>query len=152
MTGFAASSISNCIASPNVSHSTNATVSAKMSVSFGSCELQPADPMLAHLMSTTQLGLFLAAALILAFTPGPGIMYVMARTLSGGTPDGIASTLGTAVGGMVHVAVAAVGLSALLAASAQGFLIVKYVGALYLAFLGLRSILSARRAPAIPAI
>jgi len=103
-------------------------------------------------MSTTQLGLFLAAALILAFTPGPGIMYVMARTLSGGTPDGIASTLGTAVGGMVHVAVAAVGLSALLAASAQGFLIVKYVGALYLAFLGVRSIASARRTPGIPAI
>jgi threonine/homoserine/homoserine lactone efflux protein len=108
--------------------------------------------MLANLISTSQLGLFLAAALVLAFTPGPGIMYVMARTLSGGTSDGIASTLGTAVGGMVHVAVAAVGLSALLAASARGFLIVKYVGAMYLVFLGLRAILSARRAPGIPSI
>ena len=108
--------------------------------------------MLAHLISTTQLGLFLAAALILAFTPGPGIMYVMARTLSGGTSDGIASALGTAVGGMVHVVVAAVGLSALLAASAQGFLIVKYVGAMYLVFLGVRSMLSARRTLGIPSI
>ena len=108
--------------------------------------------MLAHLISTTQLGLFLAAALILAFTPGPGIMYVMARTLSGGTSDGIASTLGTAVGGMVHVVVAAVGLSALLGASAQGFLIVKYIGAMYLVFLGVRSMLSARRTLGIPSV
>lgn len=108
--------------------------------------------MIGHLFPTPQLGLFLAAALVLAFTPGPGIMYVMARTLSGGTPDGIASTFGTAVGGMVHVVVAAVGLSALLAASAKGFLIVKYAGALYLVFLGLRSILGARRTTGIPAI
>src|SRR5579863_2281106 len=108
--------------------------------------------MLANLFSTTQFGIFLAAALVLALTPGPGIMYVMARTLSGGTSDGIASTLGTAIGGMIHVAVAAVGLSALLAASAKAFLIVKYVGALYLIFLGVRSILRARRVPGIPSI
>jgi threonine/homoserine/homoserine lactone efflux protein len=82
-------------------------------------------PILLHLISTTQLGFFLAAALVLAFTPGPGILYVMARTLSGGKPDGIASTLGTCVGGLVHVAVATAGLSALLAASARGFLVVK---------------------------
>lgn len=106
--------------------------------------------MLTHLLSTTQFGIFLAAALVLALTPGPGIMYVMARTLSGGASDGIASSLGTAVGGMVHVTVAAVGLSALLAASAKAFLIVKYVGALYLVFLGVRSILSARRTAGIP--
>jgi threonine/homoserine/homoserine lactone efflux protein len=108
--------------------------------------------MLTHLLSATQIGVFLAAALLLALTPGPGIMYVMARTLSGGAPDGIASSLGTAVGGMVHVAVAAVGLSALLAASAKGFLVVKYVGAIYLVFLGVRSILSARHASSIPSI
>jgi threonine/homoserine/homoserine lactone efflux protein len=106
----------------------------------------------AHLFSATQIGIFLAAALVLAFTPGPGIMYVMARTLSGGASDGIASTLGTAVGGLVHVAVAAVGLSALLAASAKAFLVVKYVGAIYLVFLGVRSILNARRVSSIPSI
>src|SRR5471032_2794028 len=92
----------------------------------------------------------MAAALVLAFTPGPGILYVMARTMSGGVVGGIASTVGTAVGGLVHVAVAAVGLSALLAASAKGFLIVKFVGAAYLIFLGLRSVAGARRMPAIP--
>jgi threonine/homoserine/homoserine lactone efflux protein len=107
---------------------------------------------LTHILSATQIGVFLAAALVLAFTPGPGIMYVMARTLSGGASDGIASTLGTAVGGMIHVAVAAVGLSALLAASANAFLVVKYVGAAYLIFLGVRSILSARRQSSIPSI
>ncbi len=108
--------------------------------------------MFAQLFSTTQIGVFLAAALVLALTPGPGIMYVMARTLSGGTSDGLASTLGTAIGGMVHVTVAAVGLSALLAASAKSFLIVKYAGAVYLIVLGVRSILSARRVSSIPSI
>jgi threonine/homoserine/homoserine lactone efflux protein len=100
--------------------------------------------MFAHLFSTAPIGIFLTAALVLAVTPGPGIMYVMARTLSGGVLDGIASSVGTAIGGMVHVAVAAVGLSALLAASAKAFLVVKYVGAAYLIFLGARSILRAR--------
>jgi threonine/homoserine/homoserine lactone efflux protein len=108
--------------------------------------------MLAQLFSNTQIGIFLAAALVLALTPGPGIMYVMARTLSGGASNGIASSLGTAVGGIVHVAVAAVGLSALLAASAKAFLVVKYVGAVYLVFLGVRSILSARRVSGVPSI
>jgi threonine/homoserine/homoserine lactone efflux protein len=108
--------------------------------------------MVAHLLSGTQIGVFLAAALVLALSPGPGIIYVMARTLSGGASDGIASTLGTAVGGLVHVAVAAAGLSALLAASARAFLVVKYVGAIYLIFLGVRSILGARRASSIPSI
>jgi threonine/homoserine/homoserine lactone efflux protein len=108
---------------------------------------------LAHeVISTPQFGLFLAAALILALTPGPGILYVMARTLAGGKPDGIASTLGTGVGGLVHVAVATAGLSALLAASARGFLVVKYIGAAYLVFLGLRSILGARRITGIPSL
>jgi threonine/homoserine/homoserine lactone efflux protein len=108
--------------------------------------------MLAHLLSSTQIGVFLAAALVLALTPGPGIMYVMARTLSGGPSDGMASVLGTAVGGMIHVAVAAVGLSALLAASAKAFLVIKYVGAIYLVFLGVRSILGARRMSNIQSI
>ena len=108
--------------------------------------------MFAHLFSTTQLGIFLAAALVLALTPGPDIMYVMARTLSGGASDGAASSLGTAVGGMIHVTVAAVRLSALLAASAKAFLIVKYVGAIYLVFLGVRSIVSSRRVAGAPSI
>jgi threonine/homoserine/homoserine lactone efflux protein len=88
-------------------------------------------------------GVFLSAAVVLAITPGPGVLYVMARTIAGGRRDGIASSFGTSVGGLVHVIVAAVGLSAVLAASAQAFAVVKYVGAGYLVFLGIRTLLSA---------
>lgn len=99
----------------------------------------------------SHLGAFLLAALVLAISPGPGIMYVMARTLSGGLSAGVVSVFGTGLGGLVHVVLAAVGLSALLAASAQAFVIVKYVGAAYLVFLGVRSLLQARRAAKIEA-
>lgn len=88
-------------------------------------------------------GMFMTAAIILAVTPGPGVLYVMARTLSGGKRDGVASSFGTGVGGFVHVIGAAIGLSAILAASAQAFLVIKYVGAAYLVFLGVRTILAA---------
>jgi threonine/homoserine/homoserine lactone efflux protein len=107
--------------------------------------------MFSHLAISGHLGAFLLAALVLAITPGPGIMYVMARTLSGGISSGVASVFGTGLGGLVHVVLAAVGLSALLAASAQAFVIVKYVGAAYLLFLGVRSLLQARRAAKIQA-
>jgi threonine/homoserine/homoserine lactone efflux protein len=85
---------------------------------------------------------FLIAASILAITPGPGIAYVVARTAAGGRREGLASCFGTALGGMVHVVAAAVGLSALLAQSAIAFAIVKYVGAAYLVYLGIRLLLS----------
>ncbi|MFI4889446.1 MAG: LysE family translocator [Steroidobacterales bacterium] len=110
--------------------------------------------MFAHLFSTTQIGVLLAAALVLALTPGPGIMYVMGGTLSEGPSNSLASTPGTAVGGMVQLAVATAGLSALLAVSAKPFLVVKYAAAIYLVFLGVRSILRARLTtlgiPAVP--
>lgn len=69
---------------------------------------------------------FLLAATLLAITPGPGIAYVVACTVSGGRAEGIKSTLGTAVGGMVHVLAAALGLSLLIAQSAFAFAAVKY--------------------------
>lgn len=94
-------------------------------------------------------GMFLTAAIVLAIVPGPGILYVMARTLAGGKRDGIASAFGTAVGGLVHVVIAALGLSALLAASAEAFTAVKYVGAAYLVFLGIRTVVSASSAPSL---
>jgi len=81
---------------------------------------------------------FLVAALILAITPGPGIAYVVARTVAGGRAEGLASCLGTALGGMVHVLAAAAGLSLLVAQSATAFTVVKYVGAVYLIYLGIR--------------
>lgn len=90
----------------------------------------------------TSFSLFLAAAVLLAVTPGPGIFYVLARSLKGGRHEGYTSALGTAVGGLFHVVAAAFGLSAILATSAVAFEIVKYAGALYLAYLGLRILLS----------
>jgi threonine/homoserine/homoserine lactone efflux protein len=65
--------------------------------------------------------LFLGAALVLAITPGPGIFYVLARTLAGGRREGIQSSLGTFFGGLFHVLAAALGVSAILAASAVAF-------------------------------
>jgi threonine/homoserine/homoserine lactone efflux protein len=108
--------------------------------------------MFVHLPSLHGIGIFAGAALVLALTPGPGMMYVTARTLSGGKADGVASAFGTSVGGLFHMLVATVGLSALLAASARAFSLIKYVGAAYLLFLGVRAILQARRAQEFAAV
>lgn len=85
---------------------------------------------------------FFLAALVLALTPGPGIAYVVARTAAGGRAEGLASCLGTGLGGLLHVCAAALGLSLLLARSAAAFSVVKYVGAAYLLYLGVRLLLS----------
>ena len=85
---------------------------------------------------------FLVAAFVLAVTPGPGLAYVVARTAAGGRAEGLASCVGTGVGGMLHVGAAALGLSALLAQSAVALSIVRYVGAAYLVYLGIRLLLS----------
>ncbi|MGE0315293.1 MAG: LysE family translocator [Lautropia sp.] len=90
---------------------------------------------------------FLLSAVLLAITPGPGIAYVVARTVSGGRAEGMASSIGTGIGGMLHVGAAALGLSVLLAQSALAFELVKYVGAAYLIYLGIR--LLRRRGAAI---
>src|ERR1700730_18373382 len=86
--------------------------------------------------------IFLPAAAILALSPGPGMIYVLARSLRGGRAVGLASSFGTAAGGMVHVVAAGLGLSAILARSASAFLIVKYLGAAYLLYLGVRTLLA----------
>jgi threonine/homoserine/homoserine lactone efflux protein len=87
-----------------------------------------------------RFALFLAAAVVLAATPGPGILYVLARSLAGGRLAGIYSSFGTFVGGLCHVVAAAMGISAILAASAVAFHTVKYAGAAYLVWLGIRMI------------
>jgi len=81
---------------------------------------------------------FLIAATVLAITPGPGIAYVVARTVAGGRAEGLASCIGTGLGGMLHVLAAAVGLSFVVAQSALAFTLVKYLGAAYLVYLGVR--------------
>ena len=89
--------------------------------------------------------LFLTAAVLLAIAPGPGMLYVLARSLAGGKREGVLSAVGTFLGGMVHVFAAALGISIILARSAVAFAAVKYVGAAYLCFLGVRMILDARK-------
>jgi threonine/homoserine/homoserine lactone efflux protein len=94
---------------------------------------------------TSRFLVFLSAALILAITPGPGIFYVLARSLRGGRREGVLSAAGTFLGGLVHVAAAAFGLSAILAASAIAFETVRYAGAAYLIYLGYRMIRTRRQ-------
>ncbi len=83
--------------------------------------------------------LFFAAALAIAVTPGPGIFYVAARSLAGGRRDGLASSVGTGLGGLVHVAAGAAGVSALMLASAHAFTALKIAGAVYLVWLGVKT-------------
>lgn len=97
------------------------------------------------MFDSTRFALFLTAAVLLAIAPGPGMLYVLARSLAGGKREGVLSALGTFLGGMVHVFAAALGVSIILAKSALAFATVKYVGAAYLCFLGVRMILDARR-------
>jgi threonine/homoserine/homoserine lactone efflux protein len=86
------------------------------------------------------LGVFVVAALVLLLTPGPAVLYIVARSVEQGRLAGLVSALGVHVGTLVHVAAAALGLSALLVSSALAFNIVKYLGALYLIYLGVRKL------------
>ena len=89
------------------------------------------------------LAVFALASLALAVVPGPAVLYIVAQSVHGGRRAGVVSALGVASGGMVHVLAAVIGLSALLAASAEAFTAVKILGALYLVWLGIRTLLSA---------
>jgi threonine/homoserine/homoserine lactone efflux protein len=91
--------------------------------------------------------LFLSAAGVLALMPGPGIFYVAARTLAGGRGEGLASSFGTGLGGFMHIIAGAVGVSALVMASAEAFTVLKVVGALYLVYLGIKTWREAGAAP-----
>jgi threonine/homoserine/homoserine lactone efflux protein len=102
------------------------------------------------MFDSARLFLFLTAAVLLAIAPGPGMLYVLARSLAGGKREGVLSALGTFLGGMVHVLAAALGVSIILAKSAAAFATVKYIGAAYLCFLGVRMILDARKERANP--
>jgi threonine/homoserine/homoserine lactone efflux protein len=88
---------------------------------------------------------FVAAAVALLVVPGPAVLYIVAQSIEHGRIAGLVSMLGIQVGGLVHVAAAALGLSALLVQSSVAFEIVKYAGAAYLVFLGLRKLLTRER-------
>jgi threonine/homoserine/homoserine lactone efflux protein len=89
-----------------------------------------------------KLALFVPAALLLLVVPGPAVLYIVTQSVTRGRRAGLVSMLGVQTGGLVHVAAAAVGLSALLASSAVAFSVVKYAGAAYLVVLGVRRLLA----------
>jgi threonine/homoserine/homoserine lactone efflux protein len=94
------------------------------------------------LISPSSLLLFIAGALILLLTPGPAILYIVSRGLAHGRSAALVSVLGVVAGAMIHVLIAMVGLSAILASSVLAFQCVKYVGAAYLIYLGIRTLRS----------
>jgi len=94
------------------------------------------------MFSLPNLTIFLLAALILLLTPGPAVLYIVARSLDQGRLAGFVSVLSIEVGNFVHVLAATLGLSAILVSSALAFSIVKYLGAAYLIYLGVRRLLA----------
>jgi len=86
------------------------------------------------------LAAFLAASIVLAVTPGPGVVYIVTRSLAQGRRAGVASVMGVALGNFGNALAAAIGLGALLAVSSTAFMVVKYAGAAYLVYLGVRAI------------
>lgn len=96
-------------------------------------------------MSESSLALFFIAALVLALAPGPDLLYITTRGLDQGAMAGLISALGVHTGVLIHTIVAALGLSALIASSAASFTLIKYAGAVYLCFLGLRPFVSWRQ-------
>ena len=87
--------------------------------------------------------LFVAAGVLLNLTPGQDTFYILGRSMADGTRSGVASAFGIAVGSLFHTAMAALGLSAVLATSASAFMVVKLVGAAYLVYLGVRMLMTA---------
>jgi len=86
--------------------------------------------------------LFAAAVVVLVYTPGPNTLYIVARSVQQGRRAGILSSLGVEVGTLAHITAAALGLSALLMSSALAFSVVKYAGAAYLIYLGVKTLLT----------
>jgi threonine/homoserine/homoserine lactone efflux protein len=95
--------------------------------------------------SPADYGLFVLAAIVLLLIPGPAVLYIVTRSIDQGRAAGIASVLGVSTGTLIQVGFAVVGLSSLVLASAIAFDIVKYAGAAYLLFLGVKRLLSKQR-------
>ncbi len=94
------------------------------------------------MLDWTTLYLFIIAASVLVFVPGPNTLYIIARSVQQGRLAGFVSAIGVEIGTLVHIAAAAIGLSALLLSSAVAFNIVKYAGAAYLIYLGVKTLLT----------
>ncbi len=98
------------------------------------------------MLDYSTLLVFVAAVLVLLVTPGPAVLYIVARSIDQGRWAGIVSTLGIGVGTLFHIAAAALGVSALLVSSALAFNVVKYLGAAYLIYLGIQRLLTPEQA------
>jgi threonine/homoserine/homoserine lactone efflux protein len=92
------------------------------------------------LIAPSSLVLFMTGAILLLLVPGPAVLYITSRSIGLGRAAGLVSAMGIAVGTLVHVAAATLGLSALLVSSASAFTLVKYAGAAYLIYLGIRTL------------
>jgi len=92
------------------------------------------------LIAPSSLALFMTGAMLLLLVPGPAVLYITSRSIGLGRAAGLVSAMGIAVGTLVHVAAATLGLSALLVSSASAFTFVKYSGAAYLIYLGIRTL------------
>src|SRR6266481_1911099 len=103
--------------------------------------------MIHTLLASPPFATFLFASLVLAITPGPGVIYIVTRTLGQGRKAGFASIGGIALGDLGNAAAASLGLAAVLSASANAFVIVKLAGAAYLVFLGLKALWAKPAAP-----
>lgn len=94
-----------------------------------------------NMIENSNLILFVAATLVLLLTPGPAVVYIVTRSIDQGRKAGLVSTLGLAAGNLFHLGAAAMGLSALLLSSSLAFSAVKYLGAAYLIYLGIRKLI-----------
>ncbi|MCV6601753.1 MAG: LysE family translocator [Cohaesibacter sp.] len=92
------------------------------------------------IMSLESWAVFVAASIMLSITPGPDLVFILSRALANGKKVGIAAALGVSCGAFIHAFAAAFGLSAILATSATAFMIVKYIGAAYLIYLGVKAL------------
>ena len=99
---------------------------------------------------TPQLLAFIAAGLLLNLTPGPDVFYIVANALRSGARAGLVAALGITAGCCVHIVAAAVGVSALVAASATAFSVLKWIGAAYLVYVGTAMLLSRKSSQALP--
>jgi threonine/homoserine/homoserine lactone efflux protein len=100
----------------------------------------------------TLWGLFVMASVVLLLTPGPAVLFIVARSVEQGRKAGLISVLGIHLGTIVHITAAAVGLSALVVSSALAFAIIKYLGAAYLIWIGVRTLMAKDPDPEAPEV
>jgi threonine/homoserine/homoserine lactone efflux protein len=103
------------------------------------------------MLEWSSLIVFMIAAAVLLVVPGPAVLYIVARSVNQGRLAGIVSALGIQIGTLFHIVAAALGVSAILVTSARAFQVVKFLGAAYLVYLGIRTLLDRKQPDALSA-